>query len=243
MVDNFRPDILQRPVAVGWSGGAVAILDAKEEINGIPNDGTDYVLDQIPQIKLLKPFEHTFFVGSPLDPLAGAFDSDPHPTGTPEYVDDAHTTLPTKEQFNTGYVFYTRTKIRVDRNGGYYANWIINIKKLRADLAAQSNPPAFALDLSMQREYVRAFPPGDARPFKTATWGLRVYNIGIDQFQVVEATGQIVPIKPVLPTSLSLLVVPLAQEGQPGFPAPVLTVMPIPQHALFDGTTATFAAP
>lgn len=246
--NKFNPDILHRLTGVQWGGGDVAILDSIEEKNGIPDDGTDYVVGQHPQVRLLKPFEHTDFVGTPIDGVCNnAFDSDPHPTGTPEYVDQpfgGYTgILPTKEQFATGYIFYMRPKV-TGFVGGWYANFIINIKKLREDLSAQSNPPPFELDIALQRIYTRAFPPGDARPFLTAMWSLRIFNIPLDKFQIEKTKGEIVPIDPaVLPTGIASLVVKHALEGQPGFPAPVLTVIPIKEHALFDGIVATFADP
>lgn len=247
MVDNFRPDHLQRIVGVGWAAGTVAILDAIEPDNGIPDDGTDYIQDQVPQVKLLKPFEHTDFVGTLGVPETNVFDSDPHPTGSPEYVDGGlseRTTLPTVEQFATGYIFYKKARLtRTLRNGAYYASWIINLGKLRTDLKTSLPNQPFTIDLLIQREYFGAFPPWDARPFKTALWTFRIYKLNIDKFAVDPTTGQINPIDPVLPTSLAALVVPLAQEGEPGFPAHTNVVMKIPEHALYDGTTASFAAP
>jgi hypothetical protein len=249
MANNFRPDKLNKFVSVSWAVGAVAILDAIEEPNGLPGDSsTDYILDQAAQVKILKPIERTDFVGTETTaPIIHAFDSDPHPTGTPEYVDQptgSYTgVLPTKEQFATGFLFHMKTKVRPTENGGWYENWIINLAKLRSALKASSpNPDPFSLDMSLQRVYFSAY-DGDARPYKTATWTIRIYAIGIDKFAADPDTGQILPTRPVLPISVAQLVVPLAQEGDPGFPALKKTLMTIPEHALYDGTTASFAAP
>lgn len=237
---TFQYDHLHRVTSIAWASGDIAILDSIE----MPRRDTtapDYILDQAAQVKILKPFEVEDFVGtSTTGPTVLAFDSEPHlSTG---YEDNAHTRLPTKEEFAKGYIFYTRTKIFSDHNAGYYANWIINLGKLRADMPRKEDK--FILDMKMQRLYFHATPGlSDAWPGETATWGLRIYSVPIDKFAVDE-NGHIDPIEPgILPLSVDVLKVKLPQEAEPGWKTPTNAVLAIPQHATYDGTDAKFATP
>lgn len=237
---NFQYDPFHRITKVSWASGDIAILDAIE----MPRRDTtapDYILDMAAQVKILKPFAVPDFVGTgTLGPNITAYDSEPHlDTG---YEDDGHTRLPTKEQFAKGYVFYTRTKIFADHNGGYYANWIVNLGKLRADMPNKNNK--FVLDMLMQREYFHATPGlNDAWPGETATWTLRIYSVPIDKFAVDE-NGHIDPIEPgVIPLAFDTLKVKLPQEAEPGWKTPTNAVIAIPQHALYDGDDVRFATP